>query len=236
MNDAIAQRITQILITLAAAMVICPALFKSSGASYGLTLRDRTASFASESRILFKRGVLDTDARADLDTSAEDLRPIHITSAAGSAKRLTRVVQFAGPIKREWFDALTATGAKVVGYVANNAYIVRGTAAEIARVASLDRDVNSSGDRPIRWMGNLRALDKIDPAFTDEMLAGQPTRLNVEIELTETDESSDVVYAINLAASNVNREPRRFLNFLAVSVSIDSSSLLKNSSTISRMR
>src|SRR5215813_12362026 len=69
--------------------------------------------------ILLKRGPLDTEAHRNLDTSLDDQRALSVMDV--SETKQTRVVQFAGPIKNFWFQALQATGAQIVGYVANNA-------------------------------------------------------------------------------------------------------------------
>jgi len=48
-----------------------------------------------------------------------------------------RLVQFAGPVRDEWLDALRGTGAFVVTYVAHDAYVVKGGPEEDARVQGL---------------------------------------------------------------------------------------------------
>src|SRR5205085_608804 len=90
--------------------------------------------------IRLRRGALDTRARRDLDTSAQDR---HAASAELAAlNRATpaelRLVQFAGPIKNRWLDQLEAAGAELVGYVPDYAYLIRATPAALNRVALLD--------------------------------------------------------------------------------------------------
>ncbi len=48
-----------------------------------------------------------------------------------------RLVQFAGPVRDEWLDALRGTGAFVVTYVAHDAYVVKGGPEQDARVQGL---------------------------------------------------------------------------------------------------
>ncbi len=60
-----------------------------------------------------------------------------IAPPADGERRL-RIVQFTGPVKDEWYDELAATGAFVVTYVANDAYVVSAQDPEInARVENL---------------------------------------------------------------------------------------------------
>jgi hypothetical protein len=47
------------------------------------------------------------------------------------------IVQFIGPIQDAWLDALKATGAQVISYIASNAYIVRADSKAGAGVAAL---------------------------------------------------------------------------------------------------
>src|SRR6185369_1884307 len=46
-----------------------------------------------------------------------------------SASRKLRLVQFIGPVKREWLDRLRSSGVELVAYLPNNAYLVYGNEA-----------------------------------------------------------------------------------------------------------
>ncbi|HXF38384.1 MAG TPA: S8 family serine peptidase, partial [Blastocatellia bacterium] len=180
--------------------------------------------------ILLRRGVIDTEARVDLDSSSSD-RAAHANSLqaiTGPATKLTRIVQFAGPLKRKWIDALTATGAEIIGYVPNYAYIIRAAAPELARVAELDRGTDADETHPIRWMARLLPIQKIDPVHTDEMLNdGRGTSAEVEIELTNSPGAAASIETINKSALIVNRAPRRFGKFVVLSVTVDASRMLE---------
>jgi len=56
-----------------------------------------------------------------IDTREEGVEP----AAAFSGRRL-HLVQFAGPVKPEWHDALRHAGVQVVSYIPHNAYLVYG--------------------------------------------------------------------------------------------------------------
>ena len=225
MNRFTAQKVKLSLVGLAGVMLFWPALLSPCVVSSDSSKQDQIGTVLNEKLILFKRGTLDTGTRVDLDTSREDERAMSATSVSGAKQ--TRVVQFAGPIKPRWIDALRATGAEIVGYVPNNAYIIRGSRNELARVAALDAGSDSDDAKPIRWMGRLLAVQKLDPEFTDEMLAANGINLEVEIELIDSLDSEPAIEAINRLASSVNREPRRFLNFVVLSVTVRVERLLE---------
>ena len=185
----------------------------------------RVFDVSNQNLILFKRAPVDTESSRDLDTSLEDRQPMSAMSASGA--RQTRVVQFAGRIKGEWIDALRATGAEIVGYVPNNAYIIFGGRHELARVAALDGGSNWDDARPIRWMGRIQASQKIAPAMTDEMLSTTGLRLDVEIELIDSADSESAIEIINRQALRVNREPRRFLHYVVLSVTLPAERLME---------
>lgn len=226
MNRLTANRIKLYLVALAAAMVLLlPALFSPGAASSDINQPTLSGSIRDQNSILFKRGALNTRARPDLDTSREDQQVMFATSV--SASKRTRIVQFAGPIRPSWIDALHSVGAEIVGYIPNNAYIIRAAPRDLARVARLGAGTDWQDARPIRWMGRLLAVQKLDPTYTDEMLTGPSRRdADVEIELIDSPDSAAAMEAINSTASSINREPRKFLNFVVLSVTLRTDQLL----------
>lgn len=189
----------------------------------------QVASSNSADAILFNRGALLTRARRDLDTSAEDsiTRPGELSALSGSARNETRIIQFAGPIKRQWIERLRATGAEIIAYIPNNAYIIRGASDAIKNTARLDAGEAANAARPIRWMGRFEAISKIDPAYSDEFLAAKPVaELDVEIELIDSPDMSESIERIIQLASKINSEPRRFLKFVVLSLTIPAERLM----------
>lgn len=162
--------------------------------------------------IFFKRGALDTRARRDLDTSGEDI----LASDAGDR---IRVIQFAGPIKRQWIERLKQTGSEIIAYVPNNAYIIRGDPGELAEVALLAGGERADDSRPIRWMGRLLPIQKIDPAFSPADLT-KSDAADVRIELIDSADSAAAIERIERMALRINAAPRRFLRYVVLSVAI----------------
>src|SRR5689334_4180982 len=58
--------------------------------------------------ILLRRGLIDTRARADLDTAATDMAWLEgtISTASRADEKQIRIIQFAGAIKPEWLERL----------------------------------------------------------------------------------------------------------------------------------
>jgi hypothetical protein len=71
-----------------------------------------------------------------IDTSTRDAQSIRGTGVAKSGNQM-RLIQFKGPIRREWHHALAKSGARIVTYIPNNAYLVYGSAASLGAVRQL---------------------------------------------------------------------------------------------------
>lgn len=103
-------------------------------------------------KVMLNSGAIDTQTNAALN-----LRSI---PAAGAGKDM-RLIQFAGPIKSEWHKSLAATGARIVTYIPNNAYLVYGTAQQLQAVREL-----TSNATVAQWEGAYTAEHRLDPAVT----------------------------------------------------------------------
>ncbi|MGA9770828.1 MAG: S8 family serine peptidase [Blastocatellia bacterium] len=228
MNCSTSKKFKLALLAFVAAMMFYTAL-RSPVEAFSSRAGQQIHSSNNPNSILFKRGALDTRALGQLDTSAEDARAsaVELSVLSVSARSELRVIQFAGPIKRAWVERLQAAGAEIVSYIPNNAYIIRGTSGALRRVAMLDAREAADEARPVRWMGRFQAIHKIDPAYTDEMIAARAgANIDVEIELFDSVDAKTSIERINSLASGVNREPRRFLKFVVLSLTIPAEELI----------
>jgi hypothetical protein len=220
------------LICFVVVMMLYPAMMSSRAVTYDATpahlniKRDNPSN--NPNLILFKRGALDTRASRSLDTSADEaIQSDRLSTMSQIARKQMRIVQFAGPIKRKWVEQLQATGSEIIGYIPNNAYIIRGSGQAMAQAAALDSGARADDDHPIQWMGRFNSIQKLDPVYTDDMLAsGINANVDVEIELFDAPETAGTIERINALALRVNREPRRFLSFVVLSVTIPVERLL----------
>jgi hypothetical protein len=90
--------------------------------------------------------------RAEIDP-ARDRAPLRGLSRGRPA---LAVVQFVGPVKDAWLARLRATGARVVTYMAENGYLVRASAAELAVLDEL-----SESDPAVRAVVEFTPADKL---------------------------------------------------------------------------
>ncbi|MFP5260457.1 MAG: S8 family serine peptidase [Blastocatellia bacterium] len=70
------------------------------------------------------------------------------------------IVQFVGPIQDAWLDALKATGAQVISYIASNAYIVRADSKAGARVAALLKQ-----NPAVQFVGDYEPAFRLSPGL-----------------------------------------------------------------------
>ena len=216
------------LAAFAVAMMMCVTLPYRSAKAVSRTANDQATNrqtlAGNPDFILLRRGALNTRDRSNLDSTTEDLWTIN--SLTNSGQKRTRIIQFAGPIKRNWIERVKATGSEIIGYVPNNAYLVRCDHTQLARLAALSAGLSASDSHPIRWMGHLQPIQKIAPEFDIDLLSGQAASLDVEIELLDSAESSAVIEYINRTASSITKAPRRFLKFIVLSATIPAGRLL----------
>jgi subtilisin family serine protease len=178
--------------------------------------------------ILLKREVIDTGARNDLDIAATDMLAASETASAFSnaLRKQVRLIQLAGPTKRNWMDRILATGVEVIGYIPNHAYIIRGDARQLALCARLDAGPLADDSRPIRWMARFEPAWKIAPDFDDALLAtSESISVDVDIELLNRAETAQTIEQIGWLAK-INRGPRSFLEFVVISATVPSNRLL----------
>ncbi len=91
-----------------------------------------------------------------IDTTRTDIQARRASVGGFSGKRM-HLVQFAGPIKTEWFQALSKTGVEVVSYIPSNAYLVYGDSRQLSRVQALTS---------VQWEGAYKSEYRVDPSIS----------------------------------------------------------------------
>jgi subtilisin-like proprotein convertase family protein len=142
------------------------------------------------------------------------------TGAFAENEQRLRVVQFDGPVKDEWLDGLRQTGAFVVTYVPNNAYVV---VVDAQASAALDG---------MRAKPYVLAIGEYEPAFKlraelrpPALTPTAPYRVIIQV-LADGRESA---FQAELAdrAQALHGEPFRVLDYVNVEVTLDGASLLE---------
>jgi hypothetical protein len=107
-----------------------------------------------------------------VDTRATTARQARSAVQSFSGKRL-HLVQFAGPVKPEWYRSLEKTGVTIVDYIPHNAYLVYGDAAALQKVATL-----AATQPAVQFHGAFLNADKIHPTARATTSKRQPTRFS----------------------------------------------------------
>lgn len=221
MNQTRSLSLKLALVALSFALMICLDAFHLAAEATSARSDEKPAY--NPDLILFKRGPLDTRSLADLDTSPSDLLAQSNLASASLSSRQLRVIQFRGAIRRSWIEQLKAAGAEIIGYIPNNAYIIRGSALQLARVAALDAGQSLDDARPVQWMGRFQPIHKIDSSLDQP----RDATVDVEIELIDSTQAASTIERIRRVSENFTREPRRFLNFVVLSVALPADRLIE---------
>jgi hypothetical protein len=137
-----------------------------------------------------------------IDTTAEDAPGSFVgmggpngsaASLAGDLRRddeykttELRLVQFVGPVKREWLERLIASGIEPVAYVPNNGYLVRGTPSARSRLAESAVAAMSRGEGFIQWEAPFIDEYKIHPALARAVSDQPGGQLTVTIQVARS--------------------------------------------------
>jgi hypothetical protein len=87
-----------------------------------------------------------------------------------------QVVQFVGPVKQEWLDALAARGITPVQYVANSGYIVWADNAALVELSNLRNSTSW-----LQYNAPLHGFWKVDPRLSDRLRANPMAADEVDI-------------------------------------------------------
>ncbi|WP_257455217.1 S8 family serine peptidase [Archangium lipolyticum] len=108
--------------------------------------------------------VRDDYNRILLNAGEIDTASTKVMSLRGMKKTVTskglHIVHFAGPVRPEWYEALKATGVRVVTYLPNNAYLVYGGP---TAMGTLQRHITASP--VIQWDGEYLDAYKLAPSI-----------------------------------------------------------------------
>jgi len=161
-------------------------LFETSAAPSPATLqRDRVESADAFDFIELNAG--------PLDTRVPEVLALRKTVAPFAGRKL-HLVQFVGPIKPEWRDALEQTGVTVVHYVPQNAYLVHGDSAALAKLQAWAQTADY-----LQWEADYANEYKIHPRARTVDAKGKavvPATDLFAIQLVEDAEANPVTLAV----------------------------------------
>ena len=115
------------------------------------------------------------DDMRSVGTAAGALDPPRRRSLAAGSSETLALVQFVGPVKDAWLERLRGTGATVVTYMAQNAYLAYASGAGAAALSKL------AADDAVRAVVPFTEADKTAPGIGESGIA------NVAVETLEGD-------------------------------------------------
>src|SRR5215813_11348821 len=133
-----------------------------------------------------------------------------------TSARALHLVQLFGPPTPETLASLTATGAKVVGYVPNNAYLLWTTRAERRLLHGLRQDGN--GGTIVQWDGPYHPAYKLDRRIKLDSVE----QISASIEIVDAAGSDDAVALVKASANKVLMPEVRSAGAVHIKVQIES--------------
>lgn len=109
-----------------------------------------------------------------LDTSKPEVQALRKTVGTFTGKQM-HLVQFAGPVQPAWRQSLLDAGVQIVSYVPQNAYLVYGDSASIARVQAMATTVPQ-----IQWDAPYLNDYKIHPRARTVDKNGNPRKVTTD--------------------------------------------------------
>ncbi len=116
-----------------------------------------------------------------------------------------RLVQFTGPIRQAWVEALERSGAHIVTYLPDYAYLVWSDARALQGVQAL---------APVRWSGPYHPYYALHP----DLRLVTASEVDVLVQLYAGPLAREVQQAILTRASAVTRQPRSSLAYINLGV------------------
>ncbi|MCM3871575.1 MAG: S8 family serine peptidase, partial [Pyrinomonadaceae bacterium] len=95
-----------------------------------------------------------------IDTTKDEVQAARKAVGSFAGKRM-HLVQFAGPIKPEWYRGLEKTGVEIVTYIPSNSYLVYGDARSLSRVQAL-----SASSGAVQWDGEYKSEYRLDRSIS----------------------------------------------------------------------
>jgi subtilisin-like proprotein convertase family protein len=167
----------------------------------------------------------DEDNLVLLNVGALDTTKTELQQQRGRAANLSvgepslHLVQFAGPIKPNWVEELRATGVKIVNYIPNNAYLVFGHEANLAKLS----EWAASADY-VQWDGEYKSQYKIDPTTASQMrgnLGQQENEQLFAVQLIDDGEGNQITFnTINGLKTDAIRSQYTLQKFVNVIVKL----------------
>lgn len=181
--------------------------------------------------LMLRSGIIDTTQDEkflglgkSLANATGDHATIFQPKEIASRPRL-RLIQFAGPIKKEWLAELQSTGAEIIAYVPSNGYLIRENSDSSLLLAREIGEAQSRGKAFIQWAGEFKDEFKIHPAINKRMQEGGEVTVAVQIAESRDNSAARDVAAVKALAKTVIADAYTVLNFINLKITVDAGSV-----------
>ncbi|MDT8307301.1 MAG: hypothetical protein RRC07_15315, partial [Anaerolineae bacterium] len=141
-------------------------------------------------RLWFDSGPIEVETAIQPEAMSAMSTTVTTEAAAENSDEILHLVQFVGPIKDEWLQAIEATGANLVQYIASNGYLL--WADGLSR--SLLDEMAAEGEF-VQFSGPLPPSVKIGPALSARLAAGgdldEPVPVVIQMVSHKLEEESE---------------------------------------------
>jgi len=114
-----------------------------------------------------------------------------------TASRALHLVQLFGPPTTESIERIKATGARIVGYVPNNAYLIWATRAQRRQLGALRE--SADGSSLVQWDGPYHPAYKVDPHVKLDSVE----QVSLSIQVLDTPEADRTISLVKSIANRV---------------------------------
>lgn len=159
---------------------------------------------------------------AAIDTPAgEPTVPAGLRQALSDSPQLW-LVQFVGPIRDEWLETLAEIGLEAVIYMPNNAYVVWGDVASLARLSAL-----VEGDPAFQWSGAYHPAYRLSPQLEAAATSGAGEMVDVSVQFYRTDQTTQSIAALLAISGRAYQSPSQVLGFTNISLQVPANRLIE---------
>lgn len=157
-----------------------------------------------------------------LNRTPADLRQTDMADSLmerGAPRGGLYIVQFAGPIKDSWLDELRNTGAEIITYIPNNAFIVRANNAEAFTLSKL-RGRNNF----VQFVGDYEPAFRLSPELQAARASQSNNLIDVTVQVINGRDIKTTLQQLRSIAGEFVSE-HQVLNYRNVALKVDISRL-----------
>ena len=148
---------------------------------------------------------------SSFDTLAGEPLSANSFGDADPASEQLYIVQFVGPVKKQWVNQLQSV-AEIVSYIPNNAYLVRAGAESLAQINKL-----ASEETFVQWTGAFKPSYKIAP----EISFGSDQEIMATVQIASSQPDGDIQEMLARTSASVIGTPTSGPNYTNIRIKVN---------------